>query len=95
MRIITQQSLLKILAAHPKVLTRSFKSKLKNIDFKYVQQPFSVEMMMFDRKTLFVSTTEESNINKMVWLRTNNPLMLEMANGYFEAMWEKATECWT
>jgi sugar-specific transcriptional regulator TrmB len=92
MRIITQQSLLKIFAARPELFTHSFKSKLKCIDFRYVQKPFSVEMMIFDRKTLFVSTIEENNINKMIWLRTNNPLMLEMANGYFEAMWERARE---
>jgi hypothetical protein len=49
-------------------------------------------MMIFDRKTLFVSTVKEKNINKMIWLRTNNPLILEMANGYYEAMWEKAME---
>lgn len=92
MRIITQRHLLEIFATYPKLFTRSFKSKLKHIDFKYVQQPFSVEMMIFDRKTLFVSTTNESDINKMVWLRTNNPLILEMANRYFESMWEEATE---
>ncbi len=45
--------------------------------------------MIFDQKTLFMSTTNESNINKIIWLRTNNPLILEMANGYFEAMWGK------
>jgi sugar-specific transcriptional regulator TrmB len=91
-RIITQWSLTKIFSAHPELFTESFKSKLKCIDFKYVQNPFSVEMMIFDRKTLFVSTVKEKNINKMIWLRTNNPLILEMANGYYEAMWEKAME---
>jgi len=25
--------------------------------------------------------------NKMIWLRTTNPLLLEIANGYFEAIW--------
>jgi sugar-specific transcriptional regulator TrmB len=92
MRIVTQQQLLKILANHPRLFTRSFKSQLEYIDFRYVKKPFSVEMMIFDRKTLFVSTTNESDINKMVWLRTNNPLILEMANGYFEAMCEEAIE---
>ena len=90
MRIITQQSLLRILAAQPKLFTRSLKSKLERVDFRYVPNPFSVEMMIFDKKTLFISTTNETNLNKMIWLRTNNPLILEMANGYFEAMWEKA-----
>ena len=90
MRIITQQSLLRILATQPKLFPRRLKNKLEQVDFRYVLNPFSVEMMIFDRKTLFVSTTNETNINKMIWLRTNNPLILEMANGYFEATWEKA-----
>jgi sugar-specific transcriptional regulator TrmB len=90
MRIITQQSLLRILTTQPRLFTRRLKSKLEQVDFRYVPNPFSVEMMIFDKETLFVSTTNETNINKMIWLRTNNPLILEMANGYFEAMWEKA-----
>lgn len=91
MRIITQERLLKILATHPELFSDSFKSKLKYVNFKYVQKPFSVEMMIFDKETLFFSTTTESNINKMIWLRTDNPLILEMANGYFESMWKEAT----
>lgn len=92
MRIITQEHLLEILKAYPKLFTRNFKSQLEHIEFKYVKKPFSVEMMIFDKKTLFLSTTEESDINKMIWLRTNNPLILEMANDYFEGIWEKAKE---
>ena len=48
--------------------------------------------MIFDKETLFVSTTKENNINKMIWLRTKNPIILEMAKGYYEALWEKASE---
>jgi DNA-binding MarR family transcriptional regulator len=95
MRIITQQSLLRMLATQPKLFNRRFKSQLKKLDFRYVQKPFSVEMMIFDRKTLFISTTSENNINKMIWLRTNNPLILEMAIGYFEAMWKEAESAGT
>jgi len=95
MRIITEQQLLKILATNSEIFSPSLTSKLRYVNFRYVQNPLSVELMIFDRKTLFVSTTKESDINKMVWLRTNNPLILEMANSYFEAMWEKATEGWT
>ena len=92
MRIITQEEVPAILETYPKLFTPSFKSKLKYIDFRYIPKPFSVEMMIFDMKTLFVSTTKEANINKTTWLRTNNPLILEMANGYFEAMWRKAAK---
>jgi hypothetical protein len=48
--------------------------------------------MIFDKKTLFTPTKKESNINKMCWLRSNNPFIVEMANSYFETTWEKATE---
>jgi sugar-specific transcriptional regulator TrmB len=92
MRIITQHQLLEILERQPMLFTPSLKSKLSYIDFRYVPERFSVEMMIFDRKTLFVSTTEKSDINKMIWLETNNPLIVEMANGYFEGLWEKASE---
>jgi sugar-specific transcriptional regulator TrmB len=92
MRIITQHHLAKLLETHPRIFTSSFKSKLKHINFRYIQEPFSVEMMIFDKKTLFVSTKKESDINKMVWLRTNNPLLLELTNDYFEAKWKNATE---
>jgi len=91
-RIITQQKLFKILANHPKLFNTNLKSKLKQIDFKCAQKPFSVELMNFDRKTLFVSINKQDDINKMTWLRTTNPLLLEMANGYYEAIWEKAIE---
>lgn len=93
MQIITQSKLPKIMKTYPQIFTSNFRSKLKHLNFRCFQEPFSVEMMIFDKKTLFVSTTKETNINKMIWLRTNNPLMLEMANGYFEAMWEKSSEC--
>jgi sugar-specific transcriptional regulator TrmB len=91
-RIITPREIKSILATYPKLFTPSLKSNLKHVDFRYVPEPFSVEMMIFDMKTLFVATTKETNINKVTWLRTNNPLILEMANGYFEAMWKKATK---
>ena len=87
MRIITQQKLQKLLTTYPEIYTQSLKSKLKLVSFKYVAKPFSVEMQKFDNQVLFVSTSKNSNINKMIWFRTTNPLLLEMANGYFEAMW--------
>jgi hypothetical protein len=91
MRIITEQQLLKIFATHPEVFS-PLAASLKYINFKYVQSPLSVELMIFDKKTLFISTKKESNINKMRWLRSNNPFIVEMANSYFETTWEKATE---
>jgi sugar-specific transcriptional regulator TrmB len=93
MRIITQRQLPHILKTYSKMFTPAFRSKLKHVNFRCFEESFLVEMMIFDKKTLFVSTTKEPDINKMIWLRTNNPLIVEMANGYFEAMWQKACEC--
>jgi sugar-specific transcriptional regulator TrmB len=90
MRIITQRQVPKILATYPNIFTRSVRSKLKCIDFKYSEEPFSVEMMIFDKMTLFVSVTKQKDINRMTWLRTNNPYILEMANTCFKAMWNAA-----
>jgi len=92
MRIITEQQLLKILATNPEIFSPSLISKLEYINFKYVQSPLSVELMIFDKKTLLISTKKERNINKMCWLRSNNPFIVEMANSYFETIWEKAKE---
>ncbi len=92
MRIITQCQLPKLVKTYPKIFTSSFKSKLQQLSFRCFQEPLMVEMMIFDKETLFVSTTKETNINKMIWLRTKNPLILEMAKGYYEALWEKASE---
>lgn len=91
-RIITQQRLFKILENHPNLLNADLRSKLKHVNFKYSQKPFSVEMMIFDKKTLFISTKKTNDINKMIWLRTNNPIILEMANYYYEALWEESSK---
>jgi len=91
MRIITEQQLLKMLATS-EIFSPSLTAKLGYINFKYTQNPISVELMIFDKKTLFISTKEESNLNKMRWLCTNNPFIVEMANSYFENLWSTATK---
>ncbi|MCW4045822.1 MAG: hypothetical protein NWE94_09945 [Candidatus Bathyarchaeota archaeon] len=90
MRIIAEEELLNIVAAHPEVFAPAFRPKLKYIDFKYVKSPVSVELMIFDKKTALISTTQESNINKMLWLRSNNQFIVDMANSYFENLWFNA-----
>jgi hypothetical protein len=79
-----------MLATNPEIFSPSLISKLGYINFRYVQNPLSVELMIFDEKTLFISTTKESDINKMIWLRTNNPFIVEMANSYFGYLWSTA-----
>lgn len=90
-RVITQQSLVEIMAAYPGSFNGSLRSKLKTVDFKHVRTPFSVEMMIFDDKTLFLSTEKASDITQIVWLRTNKPSLLEMAKVYFEQLWKCGT----
>ena len=78
--------------ATSEIFSPSLTAKLGYINFKYTQNPISVELMIFDKKTLFISTKEESNLNKMRWLCTNNPFIVEMANSYFENLWSTATK---
>jgi len=67
-------------------------SKFDYINFRYVQKSPTVQLMIFDKNTLFLSIKKEPNINKMQWLFSNNPFLLEMANSYFETQWENAAE---
>lgn len=90
-RIITEERLLKLLAESPEIFS-SIISKLKHVNFRYIQNSPSVEMMIFDKKKLFLSTRKDANINKMRWLYSNNPSLLEMTNSYYETLWESAAE---
>jgi sugar-specific transcriptional regulator TrmB len=89
-RIITEKQLLKTLINSPEIHSHSEISKLKHVNFKYLQNVPRVEMIIFDKKTLFISTTKEKDIHKMQWLYSNNPPIVEMANSYFETLWKKA-----
>jgi sugar-specific transcriptional regulator TrmB len=88
-RIITEERLRKILAESPEIFSTIF-SKLNSENFRYTKNSPPVELIIFDKKTLFLSTTEESNINRMRWLCSNNPFLLKMANSYYETLWENA-----
>jgi sugar-specific transcriptional regulator TrmB len=90
-RILTEKRILKLLTDSPEVFSPIL-SKLKYIYFKYIQNSPPVEIMIFDRKTLFLSTRKDANINRMRWLYSNNPFLLEMANSYYETLWENAAE---
>ena len=90
-RIITEERLLKLLAESPEIFS-SIISKLKHVSFRYIQNSPAVEMMIFDKKKLFLSTRKDANINKMRWLYSNNPSLLEIANSYYETLWESAAE---
>jgi sugar-specific transcriptional regulator TrmB len=90
-RIITEERLLKLLAESPEIFS-SIISKLKHVSFRYIQNSPAVEMMIFDKKKLFLSTRKDANINKMRWLYSNNPALLEITNSYYETLWESAAE---
>lgn len=90
-RIITEKRFLKLLAESPEIFSPVI-SKLKHVSFRYIQNSPSVEMMIFDKKKLFLSTRKDTNINKMRWLYSNNPALLEIANSYYETLWESAAE---
>jgi sugar-specific transcriptional regulator TrmB len=87
MHMITQTAT-KDIIAHPPAehFSESLISKLKVIDYRYVDA-VPVEMVIFDKKILYLSTSNEENISDMVWLRSNNGFLVEMANNYFETLW--------
>lgn len=92
MRMITEKGVKDILAApSPEIFPPSLIPKLKYIKFKFVDNT-PVELVIFDRKKLFVSTQKEKRIEKMKWLFSNNPFLVEMANNYFETLWSIAKE---
>jgi sugar-specific transcriptional regulator TrmB len=92
MRIIVDKQLLDMLKKSPEIFSPKIISNLKYINFRYIQNSPPVEIIIFDKKTLFLSTRKEPNINKMRWLYSNNPFLLEIVNNYYEAQWENAEE---
>jgi sugar-specific transcriptional regulator TrmB len=92
-RVITGKRLIELLATYPNsFVSPQLFSLLKNVEFKYLQNLMPVEMMIFDDKTLFLSTKNVTNINKMQWLYSNNPFLVHMAKSHFQTLWENATE---
>lgn len=94
MRMITEKETQSILKEPPvKYFSQSLASKLKHIDYRFVDST-PVEVVTFDKKIMYVSTQNEKQMKDMVWLRSNNGFLVEMANNYFETVWTnaKATE---
>jgi hypothetical protein len=65
---------------------------LMYINFKFTADSSPVEMVVFDKKTMFVSTHKEKHIKDMTWLCSNNPFLVELAKGYFENLWFTSTK---
>ncbi|MGB9841568.1 MAG: hypothetical protein ACPLKZ_02460 [Candidatus Bathyarchaeales archaeon] len=89
MRILIEQKLLKQTAISPEIFS-PFQPYLKNVEFKYTEDLNLAELMIFDKNKIYISIKKEKDINKMCWLCTKNPAMVELANRYFEVMWQNA-----
>jgi sugar-specific transcriptional regulator TrmB len=87
MRMITQATTQGIINKPPaKYFTESLASKLNALNYKFTDST-PVEMVIFDKKILYLSTVNEEKIEDMIWLRSNNGFLVEMANNYFETLW--------
>ncbi|MCW4007878.1 MAG: hypothetical protein NWF09_04205 [Candidatus Bathyarchaeota archaeon] len=91
MRILIEQKLLKQTAISPEIFS-PFQPYLKNVEFKYTEDLNLAELMIFDKNKIYLSIKKEKDINKMCWLCTKNPAMVELANRYFEVMWQAKPE---
>lgn len=87
MRMITEKETQSIIEnPPPKYFSPSLASKLKYIEYRFVEE-VPVELTIFDKKVMYVSTQKEKQMRDMVWLRSNNGFLVEMANNYFESLW--------
>jgi sugar-specific transcriptional regulator TrmB len=91
-RMVTQKEVQKVLASPPENFSPSLVRKLMYINFKFTADSSPVEMVVFDKKTMFVSTHKEKHIKDMTWLCSNNPFLVELAKGYFENLWFTSTK---
>jgi len=87
MRVLTEKQIKEILIKAT-VSNPTLADKLPHIEFKSVEKLPLTEMTIFDKKTLFTTIHNEEQMEKMSWLCTNNPLIVEIANYYFENLWD-------
>jgi sugar-specific transcriptional regulator TrmB len=86
-RMITQTTTQQVIKQPPtKYFSQALASKLGALTYKFIDAT-PVEMVIFDKKILYLSTVNEKRILDMVWLRSNNGFLVEMANNYFETLW--------
>ncbi len=91
-RIVTEKDTRGILEDPPaKYFSPNLAEKLKFIEYKFVDSP-QIELVIFDKKIMYVSTQTEKQIKDMVWLRSNNGFLVQMANNYFDCLWSNAPE---
>jgi sugar-specific transcriptional regulator TrmB len=91
-RMVTEKATKDVLEDPPiKYFTPSLAQKLRFIEYKFVDSP-QIELVIFDKKVMYVSTQIEKQIKDMVWLRSNNGFLIQMANNYFECLWSNTPE---
>jgi len=92
MRMITETATKNILEnPPPKYFSPSLASKLGYIEYRFVETT-PVELVVFDKKIMYLSTQMEKQTKDMVWLRSNNGFLVEMANNYFESLWSNTLD---
>jgi len=91
MRIITEKQTQDAITTSHR-FSHPLTAKLAYVKLKYVAKLPLTEMTVFDKKTVHVSIQKENRIENMRWLCTNNPLIVEIANNYFENLWSTAKQ---
>ena len=86
-RIITEKKVQKIPRELSDAFTSNLRLKLRYVDFRYVSHFDLVEMMLFGKKKIMISTSTQREIEKMEWLYTNNLFLVEMGKKYFDTLW--------
>jgi sugar-specific transcriptional regulator TrmB len=89
-RIVTEKQVQKTLTTQ-KTSNPALLAKLAYIKFKFVAKFPLTELTVFDKKNVHISIQNENRIEKMSWLCTNNPLIVDMANYQFENLWSTST----
>lgn len=87
-RIITEKNGKKGRETFP--TTFSSIAGLKKLDLRYIPDVPRVNMSLFDKKNLIIDTVADAPLRKTSVLWSNNPCIVEMANGYFENLWSQS-----
>ncbi len=79
-----------------KKIERALKS-FQFIDFKFLDYRISYDipistLVIFDKTNLIICIKNDCQIERAKWLFTNNPLLVEKNNHYFEEQWQKLNE---
>jgi sugar-specific transcriptional regulator TrmB len=91
-RMITEKATKNIVEKPPtKYFAQNIVPKLSYIEYKFIEAT-PVEVVIFDKKIMYVSTMNEQQMKDMVWLRSNNGFLVEMANNYFETLWSSGKD---